>query len=70
MSENTEQHNFEQDEEVSTKHGPHLHASRRIFIGVGAIALIVVGVVVWLMLGGDAQGACPEDVSTCTVKLP
>jgi hypothetical protein len=57
-------------ENVDTRHRPHAHALRRILIGIGAIACIVLGSILWGRWGNDIKEVCFGDGEICSVELP
>lgn len=69
-AEEKQSENTEVVENVETRHGPHAHALRRILIGIGAIACIVLGSILWGKWGSGIQEACFGDGEVCSVELP
>lgn len=56
--------------EVDTQHEPHEHARSRLWLGVGAVLLIIIGFFVWIVWGEEIKEACLGDGEVCTVELP
>lgn len=57
--------------ESHSQHEPHEHAKPRLFIGIGATLLLLVGgYFVWANWGDDIKEACFGDGEVCSVELP
>ncbi len=53
---------------VDTRHEPHVHAARRVWVSIGAIiAVAVVAGVVWFVWGPALLQACRGDTG-CSVR--
>ena len=61
---------FDDTEKNVTQHEAHPHALRRIVIGIGAVALLVLGGIVWARWGEDIKEACTGEGEICNVELP
>jgi hypothetical protein len=75
MSEEIKQENQETvaEEQVQpaedTRHEPHEHALPRVVWGVAAVAVVIIGVVVWSRWGEDIKEACFGEDGVCEVEI-
>jgi hypothetical protein len=70
MDEEEKKESLEGAENQETRGGPHTHALRRILIGLGAIACIVLATILWGKWGSDIKEACLGEGEICSIELP